>query len=70
MNNIVVTAAEELVVFLSNTKLFKPALSLCTSFSLSYKVVFHLLTHECILLMENDNLEAWNWLVENDIQGK
>lgn len=59
----------ELVTLLNNSGLFKTALDICTTFSLPYNNVFETLTKHCVLLTEQEHPSAWNWLVENDLQG-
>lgn len=61
---------EELSLLLSAAGLFKIALEICTLFELPYVHVFDFLTRRCIrLTLRQENLQ-WNWLLENDVQGK
>ncbi|CAH1112722.1 unnamed protein product [Psylliodes chrysocephalus] len=63
-----ITSPVELVTLLNTSGLFKTAFDICTTFSLAYSPVFETLTKQCVLLSEEDNPNAWNWLVENDLQ--
>lgn len=59
----------ELVTLLNNAGLFKTALEICAKFSMPYTSVFEVLTKQCVLLSEQEDPNAWNWLIENDLQG-
>ncbi|KAJ8978443.1 hypothetical protein NQ317_017646 [Molorchus minor] len=63
-----VTTPAELVTLLNSAGLFKASLELCTTFNLPYNSIFDTLTKHCILLTEEEHPNAWNWLVENDLQ--
>ncbi|XP_030768263.1 nuclear pore complex protein Nup160 homolog isoform X2 [Sitophilus oryzae] len=58
----------ELVTLLNSAGLFKTALEICTTYNLGYATVFESLTLKCIMLSEEENPNAWDWLVENDLQ--
>ncbi|XP_060528379.1 nuclear pore complex protein Nup160 homolog isoform X2 [Cylas formicarius] len=63
-----VTAPIELVTLLSSAGLFKTALNICKTFGLPQAPVFEALTWRCVILSEEENPVAWEWLVENDLQ--
>ncbi|XP_076265249.1 nuclear pore complex protein Nup160 [Rhynchophorus ferrugineus] len=63
-----VTSPLELVTLLNSAGLFKTALEICTTFDLPYLSVFETLSWRCIVLSEEENSNAWDWLVENDLQ--
>lgn len=64
-----VLAPVELVTLLNSAGLYKTALDLCTKFNISYTSVFESLTRQCVILSEQENPDAWNWIIENDLQG-
>ncbi|XP_057663813.1 nuclear pore complex protein Nup160 homolog [Diorhabda carinulata] len=63
-----ITSPIELVSSLNAAGLFKTSLDICTTFELPYTSVFEVLTKHCVILSEEENPSAWNWLVENDLQ--
>lgn len=63
-----VTTPVELVTLLNSAGLFKTALEICTTFNIPYTTVFEALTWRCVILSEEENPSAWDWLVENDLQ--
>ncbi|CAH0554990.1 unnamed protein product [Brassicogethes aeneus] len=63
-----ITTPHELVSLLNNAGLFKTALKICINFKVPYESVFDTLTKHCVLLTEQDHPNAWDWLVENDLQ--
>lgn len=64
-----VLAPNELVLLLNKAGLFKIALKICTVFNLSYEPVFETLAKHCVLITEQEHPNAWEWLMENDLQG-
>ncbi|CAG9862053.1 unnamed protein product [Phyllotreta striolata] len=58
----------ELVISLNNSGMFKAAFEICSTFDLPYSLVFEALTKRCVMLTEAEDPNAWNWLVENDLQ--
>lgn len=64
------TAPIELVTLLNSAGLYKTALQICTKFSIPYSSVFESLTRQCVILSEQESPNAWNWLIENDLQGE
>lgn len=62
--------AIELVTVLNSAGLFKTALEVCSLFELNsyYENVFECLTKFCVLLMEEEIPNVWDWLIENDLQ--
>ncbi|KAG5881796.1 hypothetical protein JTB14_037092 [Gonioctena quinquepunctata] len=63
-----ITNAVELITLLNSAGLFKTSLEICTTFNLPYTSVFETLTKHCVNLTEQEQPNAWNWLVENDLQ--
>lgn len=63
------TDIDELVTLLTSCGLFKAALHLCSTFTKCLVSVFVGLTWRCVMLSEEEDPNAWNWLVENDLQG-
>lgn len=65
-----ITSPIELVTVLNSVGLFKTALEICTVFDLKnyYANIFESLTKYCILLMEEEIPNVWEWLIENDLQ--
>ncbi|XP_050293240.1 nuclear pore complex protein Nup160 homolog [Anthonomus grandis grandis] len=63
-----VIAPDELVTLLNCAGLYKTALEVCSTYAVSFVPVFESLTLRCIALSEDENPDAWNWLVENDLQ--
>lgn len=61
------SAPTELVAFLNSTGLFKLALSISTTFELSYDAVFEALTQHCVKLMKPESAKMGCWLLENDL---
>ncbi|GLV61225.1 Nucleoporin 160kD [Carabus blaptoides fortunei] len=61
------TTPGELVTMLTNMGIFKCALGLCKTFRIPYDTVFDSLAKMCVRLTMKENLNAWNWLVENDL---
>lgn len=61
---------EELVTLLSGSGLFKMALNICSLFDVPHKPIFDMLTRLCVILMVKEDPQYWEWLVENDVQGK
>lgn len=69
MKKILYIDIDELVTLLTSCGLFKAALHLCSTFNKSLVSVFVGLTWRCVMLSEEEDPNAWNWLVENDLQG-
>ncbi|XP_019873892.2 nuclear pore complex protein Nup160 homolog isoform X2 [Aethina tumida] len=63
-----ITTPNELVLLLNKAGLFKIALKICTVFNLSYEPVFETLAKHCVLITEQEHPNAWEWLMENDLQ--
>lgn len=61
---------EELATLLAAAGLFKTALEVCELFELSYVNVFDFLIRRCLQFGVHEDSAEWDWLLENDVQGK
>lgn len=68
--NVIISEPSELVVMLSSVGLYKTALHLCDEFKINKCSVFENLASQCIKLSLNEDPDAWEWLLQNDIFGK
>ncbi|KAF5272220.1 hypothetical protein FQA39_LY01302 [Lamprigera yunnana] len=57
----------EVVRHLCKAGIFKHALILCKMYGLKYDPIFDALTKQCLILSHTEDLNAWNWLIENDL---
>ncbi|XP_046422018.1 nuclear pore complex protein Nup160 homolog [Neodiprion fabricii] len=60
----------ELVAILSNVGLYTTALHLCDRFSLSKTSVLENLASQCVTLSYQEDIDAWDWLIHNEIFDK
>lgn len=65
--NKLILAPGEIVTYLTSVGLLKPALTLCCQFNMPYDIIFEALARQCVLLTEYEDLDAWNWLIENNL---
>lgn len=54
-------------MYLNGAGLFKSALTLSVDFEQPFDATFEMLTRQCVLLSEYEDLDAWNWLSENNL---
>ncbi|XP_017773941.1 PREDICTED: nuclear pore complex protein Nup160 homolog [Nicrophorus vespilloides] len=61
------TTPSELVMFLASSGIYKTSFKVCVAYEIPFDIIFEMLTHQCVLLTESEDNEAWNWLIENDL---
>jgi hypothetical protein len=57
-------------MLLTSACLFKTALAIAKTFDVPYRIVFEALTKKCGGLSKRNEPVAWEWLVENSLQGR
>ncbi|XP_015116338.1 nuclear pore complex protein Nup160 homolog [Diachasma alloeum] len=57
----------ELIAVLANIGLYITALHLCKEFRISKSPVLETLTSQCLRLSQNEDNDAWDWLIQNDV---
>ncbi|KAK0176406.1 hypothetical protein PV328_000545 [Microctonus aethiopoides] len=67
MHTVAQAIPSELIAILSSVGLYTTALQLCDKFNVGKSSVLESLTSQCLRLSENEDSNAWDWLIQNDV---
>lgn len=70
MSTVVLAEPSEIIVVLSSFGLYTAALNICDKFNICKSSVLESLASQCVRLSQQEDLNAWDWLLQNEIFGK